>query len=161
MMNREEFARKFGGMTHIIDALDIVGEDGSTAMTFLLGQDQVERLIQLPVSFHEEPPEEAALLAETTCGWAASAMHNPVAVAALIRTILGDREVGKVTIEDATRQRCVGYARIDGEETSFFLRVPNLPSRVRSAGVGHTTPKLRLMRGESVLANLTLHDALG
>lgn len=166
------------------------------AALLLFGEDRVDRLIQLDVVIRgdnggrAEALDAGALLARAPEGWVMVATHDPEAVAALIHLIMTggeasavefeglpllplrgsgheeEVEISDVVIEDATRQRSYGHALINGEDVSFYLRLPNLPSPARSAGQGHTTAKLRLTgtlpAGEEVVvAELSLHGALG
>ena len=59
-------------------------------------------------------------------------------------SVVEDLEVGKVKLQEYTRQRAVGTVEIGDHVRSFELRLPNLLQTERTVARGFTTPRMHL-----------------
>lgn len=120
-----------------------------------------------------DPAQSLGTMEHSVLGtrYVSNALGDPVAVAEFIRVIVdgeegaeysngtqpalniigsgqrpGDphREIGEVTLREVTRQRAVGWARVDGKNRGFILRVPQILVPEWHQSRGHTVSPLRI-----------------
>lgn len=133
-------------------AFRLVDPAGEVGIDFVIGRDGLDRLIQLPVTYRSSPLEsgQVGTLEHSELGtrYVSKALHDPVAVGEIVRVILsGDTEaersdgksqflhikgtgqtptteVTDVVVEDASEEKVLASAKINGVGRAFELRVP-------------------------------------
>lgn len=192
---KREVAEQWLGYFEHIGSYRFVDPDGQVGIESLIGFDLDRRLVQMPVTYRSaefDAEHTLTTMDHSVLGtrYVSNAMGDPVAVREYIRVILeadngaqrsdgkvsvldvrgsGNREekltLGEVRILEATRQRAVGYVRIDGTLRGFVLRVPHLLVPENFPRLGHNISPMRLngsvvMSPKTVLiaAELSWHD---
>lgn len=172
---KEEIARRYSAIEHLQGSARLIDPAGEVGIEFLFGNDDSSRhrLIQFPVTYRPTEIEPEGTLTEmehSVLGhrYVTNALHDPVAVTEIIRTIVHgdtgadlstgeptkfsvkgsgqepDKQIEAAQIAEATRQRAVGTVTVNGHVQSYLLRMSNLPHPFRRGTTGYSTSKLNL-----------------
>ncbi|AWB81014.1 hypothetical protein C3B44_00505 [Corynebacterium yudongzhengii] len=172
---KEDIAARYGGIKTLIGTARIVDPAGKVGIEIYFGGEDSsrQRLIQLPVTYRENEIDPEGTLTEMEHNilgkrFVTNALHDPVAVTEIIRTIVqgddgaahsdgpapafrlqGSGDEPETTVEEAqiaeaTRQRAVGTVTVNGEVLSYKLRMTNLPHPFRRGETGYSTSRLHL-----------------
>ncbi|WBT08920.1 hypothetical protein PAB09_00740 [Corynebacterium sp. SCR221107] len=174
---KQEIANKWVGRFSHLGSYRLVDPEGEVGIESLIGLDDDDRLIQIPLTYRSsllDPAHSLGTIEHSVLGtrYVSNALGDPVAVAEFIRVIVNGEEgaefsngtqpalnivgsgprpgeedlvIGAVTLREVTRQRAVGWAKVNGKNRGFILRMPQILVPEWHQSRGHTVSPLRIV----------------